>query len=538
MRSAQKRWLWRSSLALLAAAAASWCPAAYSASGPVPGYLLAVPPESASERERRLEEIRERRRGPVVIVHRGASAFAPENTLEAYAAAMDQGADGCEIDLRRTRDGVIVLFHDDMLDQLTPAFGVVGDLTYRQLLDLQPRRRYGLAGHATRPPTFAAVLELARRRRMLLHLDVKEPGLDAALAEGLQAAGAWEHVVAVNTANATALARDPRVSLLRYKGPGLYAGRKDLDPEAVRAQLALPGEMIMVDDARVPAHVLGRKSRVPSAVPGDLRVAVSAPASLPPPAGRLLPQEHLLRRFPDPGALGRDELLAILAGGDRNRRTQPLDDPDAERRRTQEIVERAWTAQELGRRGKRDAQVVAALERQVRSRSFHRDWMYHALDACMAIRALGELRSRESVPVLLWALELVDPDVRRVANPAFGDNPVAWTDFRLKMPVPEALGRIRTPESRRVLQRYLALSDEAARRIAPPMHEEAVRALMRHDLDREDILHLLRDPRSAVRGTALLECVDNPSPDRRAALREAAPWAADLPVRPGRPRFD
>ena len=52
--------------------------------------------------------------GTVVMVHRGAAAFAPENTLEAYAAALDYGADGCEVDLRRTADGVLVLFHDDM----------------------------------------------------------------------------------------------------------------------------------------------------------------------------------------------------------------------------------------------------------------------------------------------------------------------------------------------------------------------------------------------------------------------------------------
>ena len=43
--------------------------------------------------------------GTIVICHRGNSSAAPENTLEAYAGAMDYGADGCEFDLRRTRDG-------------------------------------------------------------------------------------------------------------------------------------------------------------------------------------------------------------------------------------------------------------------------------------------------------------------------------------------------------------------------------------------------------------------------------------------------
>jgi len=76
-------------------------------------------PESDAKRSAQHLRIAERRAGTVVIVHRGASAFAPENSLAAYAAAMDYGADGCEVDLRRTRDGVLVLFHDDMLDHLT-----------------------------------------------------------------------------------------------------------------------------------------------------------------------------------------------------------------------------------------------------------------------------------------------------------------------------------------------------------------------------------------------------------------------------------
>jgi glycerophosphoryl diester phosphodiesterase len=51
--------------------------------------------------------VAERRAGPAVIVHRGAWAFAPENSLAAYAAAMDYGADGREVDLRRTREDVL-----------------------------------------------------------------------------------------------------------------------------------------------------------------------------------------------------------------------------------------------------------------------------------------------------------------------------------------------------------------------------------------------------------------------------------------------
>lgn len=50
--------------------------------------------------------------GPLVLAHRGARRRAPENTLEAFAVARDLGADGVELDVRRTRDGVLVLHHD------------------------------------------------------------------------------------------------------------------------------------------------------------------------------------------------------------------------------------------------------------------------------------------------------------------------------------------------------------------------------------------------------------------------------------------
>lgn len=53
--------------------------------------------------------------GPLIIGHRGASASFPENTLAAFAGAIDQGADGIELDVRRSADDVLVLHHDAQL---------------------------------------------------------------------------------------------------------------------------------------------------------------------------------------------------------------------------------------------------------------------------------------------------------------------------------------------------------------------------------------------------------------------------------------
>jgi hypothetical protein len=250
--------------------------------------------ESDAERSVRHLRIAERRAGPIVIVHRGASAFAPENSLAAYAAAMDYGADGCEVDLRRTRDGVLVLFHDETLDRLTCGFGAVSQLTYGELTALRPQRQAGRALYDG-APTFTALLELARQRAMLLHLDVKEPGLEDDIARQLDDADAWDHVVSINTYNTARLRTHPKLKLLAYKGPGLSEARRDMDPDAVQAQLAQPGQMIMVDDPRVAVRALKRDPYQPMPLPKPLPQDRARFPSPPPPAdtGAFSPPAHL-----------------------------------------------------------------------------------------------------------------------------------------------------------------------------------------------------------------------------------------------------
>ena len=68
-----------------------------------------------------------------VIGHRGGAALAPENTLAAIRAGLDSGADGVEIDVRLTRDGVAVLSHDPDVARTTSGTGRVGDLSSREV---------------------------------------------------------------------------------------------------------------------------------------------------------------------------------------------------------------------------------------------------------------------------------------------------------------------------------------------------------------------------------------------------------------------
>lgn len=68
--------------------------------------------------------------------HRGASAYYPENTMSAFYAGISQGANGIETDIQRSRDGVLVLFHDETLDRVTGRSGKVSDYTWEELSDM------------------------------------------------------------------------------------------------------------------------------------------------------------------------------------------------------------------------------------------------------------------------------------------------------------------------------------------------------------------------------------------------------------------
>lgn len=93
----------------------------------------AIPAETPAEAKLRHERVAERRKGTDIIAHRGASEFAHENTLEAFRATFELGGDGNEIDIRITKDGVLVCFHDDMLDRILEAYGDVSEYTWKEL---------------------------------------------------------------------------------------------------------------------------------------------------------------------------------------------------------------------------------------------------------------------------------------------------------------------------------------------------------------------------------------------------------------------
>lgn len=164
-----------------------------------------------------------------VIAHRGASGVAPENTLAAVRLAADLGAQAVEVDLRRTRDGRIVLMHDDTLERTTNGRGLVAERTLDELKKLDagswfPRRFWLRRRAAPRftgepIPTLEELLDLACRRDIGLYLEIKAPcppGTEQAVVAAIHNAGALART-AVISYDPAVLQRvrqtDPAVSL-------------------------------------------------------------------------------------------------------------------------------------------------------------------------------------------------------------------------------------------------------------------------------------------------------------------------------------
>jgi len=107
----------------------------------------------------------------VVVAHRGAHKTVPENTLASLEKAIELGVDYVELDVRRTKDGVLVLLHDASVNRITNGKGKVEDLTYDEIHKLNIRARTATGGQKI--PTFDEFLEHAKGR-MKLYVDHKK----------------------------------------------------------------------------------------------------------------------------------------------------------------------------------------------------------------------------------------------------------------------------------------------------------------------------------------------------------------------------
>jgi glycerophosphoryl diester phosphodiesterase len=131
----------------------------------VAGLSLIVTTAAAGPRESPEKRI-------LVIAHRGAHRDVPENTLAALDKAIAIGCDYVEVDVRRTKDGALVIMHDASVSRTTNGTGRVEDLTLAEIRKLKMKGRRGAKWFDEKVPTFGEILKRAKGR-MKIYVDHK-----------------------------------------------------------------------------------------------------------------------------------------------------------------------------------------------------------------------------------------------------------------------------------------------------------------------------------------------------------------------------
>jgi len=125
-----------------------------------------------------------------LIGHRGAAGYEPENTIRAVLKGIECGATGIEVDVRRSKDGVLVLMHDETVDRTTNGSGRVGDLTFEELRKLD-------AGKGEKIPTLREFLEVIKGR-VKGFIELKEVGYEDQVLEEVKKYGLLEEVYIIS----------------------------------------------------------------------------------------------------------------------------------------------------------------------------------------------------------------------------------------------------------------------------------------------------------------------------------------------------
>jgi len=118
----------------------------------------------------------------LVIAHRGASRVAPENTLAALKRAIEYGADYAECDVFQTKDGEIVLFHDEELERTTGKEGMIWDYTLAELKEMEAGSWFKEEFRGEPIPTLREAIRLVKGK-MKLDIEIKVSGEDEGITE-------------------------------------------------------------------------------------------------------------------------------------------------------------------------------------------------------------------------------------------------------------------------------------------------------------------------------------------------------------------
>jgi glycerophosphoryl diester phosphodiesterase len=192
-----------------------------------------------------------------LIAHRGGPNYAPENTLPTFYNAMAQGMDWLEFDVQMTKDGELVVIHDETVDRTTDGTGAVRDLTLEEIRGLD-------AGNGERVPTFEEVVEVAKVNGVKILPEAKSahlyPGLEEEMLRALDEAGILDQAV-IQSFEADSLERlhslDPDAKICALYG----LWQLSVSSPPGEAQYVCPmGEMVLLNPGMIrQAHGEGRQ---------------------------------------------------------------------------------------------------------------------------------------------------------------------------------------------------------------------------------------------------------------------------------------
>lgn len=151
----------------------------------------------------------------LAIAHRGASGYAPENTLAAFRRAVSQGVSFIETDLHLTRDAHFVAIHDETVDRTTSGRGEVHHMTLAEVRRLDAGSWFASEFIGERVPTLSEVLEFAKKHDVMFYLELKPNGF-------------WggEHALISNLRESGEI---PRVVVISFD-PAILASLRELEP--------------------------------------------------------------------------------------------------------------------------------------------------------------------------------------------------------------------------------------------------------------------------------------------------------------------
>ncbi|MEM2028269.1 MAG: glycerophosphodiester phosphodiesterase family protein [Candidatus Bathyarchaeia archaeon] len=124
------------------------------------------------------------------IGHRGAKAYEPENTIRSFKRALELGVNAIELDVRRTKDGELVVIHDAEVDRTTSGKGLVSELTLREIKELSTEK-------GEKIPTLEEALDFLDRKVRIL-IELKEIGTEDKVLEIVRKRDLEDNVIIIS----------------------------------------------------------------------------------------------------------------------------------------------------------------------------------------------------------------------------------------------------------------------------------------------------------------------------------------------------